>query len=193
MLKSKVEINCSYLMKKLLLSIPPIPQRTAFVIHYTVGILIFFIGVFGVLLLPFEWIPAQELTEYLTFSGFFLLCALVVTFAIGRSSARKEFLGRPINVNDLTTPGTWLPQNEGTFWFLGRHDLGKDWAVATFVPTERIHLTLGPPLTTSQSKLFNVILPSEALPNEPRFVKLCYDQRRNYTLSVLPKQSPEAN
>lgn len=184
-------LNSIALMKKLLLSIP---QRTALTIRYALGALIFLIGAFGVLFLPWEWVPTQERADYLMFSGSFLLGALAVAFATGRDFAKKQLLGRPINVNDLTTPGTWLPQSEGTFWFLGRHNLGKEgWAVATLVPTERIHLTMGPPLTTSRSKLFNVILPSDALPNEPRFVKLSYDQRRNYTLSVLPKQSPSAN
>ncbi len=177
-------------MKKILTRVS---RRVLLATTYGVGTLVFVSSLLGLMFLLWLLVLPEERVIYLGYSSVFLFVIVVVTFVAGRDFERKTLLGRPIGVEGLTTPGTWLPQSEGLFRILNKHELGKGLAMGIFLKVGDIELAMGAPEKAQIRKLFCVIAQTELIPSEPRFVRLTYDQRSHLTLSVLPEQNPEIN
>ncbi len=177
-------------MKKILTLVS---RRAILTTTYGLGALLFLASLFGIMFLLWLLTLPEERVIYFGYSSVFLLVIIVVAFFTGRDFERLLLLGRPIGLEGLTTPGTWLPQSEGLFRILNKHEMGKGSAMGIFLRVEDIQLAVGAPQKAQTRQLFCVIAQTELIPSEPRFVRLTYDQRSHLTLSVLPEQNPEVN
>jgi len=162
------------------------------VLGYALVGLTFFASGIGLLLLVVD-LTLENTATNIFFATVLLLALSVASFFIGCDWSRRLFQGRVVRFEELTCPGTVLPQSRSFFRFHGAHELGNGWAVATFQKVARTQCLNGVSGWVSRRNLFCILSRREWLPKKPCFVKLDFDQHENMLATIIPEQTPELN
>lgn len=132
-----------------------------------------------------EVAPEGDRLIYIGVSVTTLIAASIISFIFGFDAAKRKFRGRAVGLQDLTWPGTILPQSNGYFEFLGRHNLGSQ-SLGVFRKVRRPEaVVVGLPRTVPREDLFCVLSPSEILPLGPCLLKIAYDQHLHMDVNTI--------
>lgn len=170
-----------------------IPARIHAALGYALVGLAFSASAIGLLLLVADLAQDAEKKMHILFASVFLFASTGASFFIGCDWSRRLLKGRMMRFQELTCPGTVLPQSQSFFRFHGAHELGNGWAVATFQKITKVQRLTGVSGWVSMRDIFCVLSKKECLPQKPCLVKLDFDQQENMLATIISEQVSERN
>lgn len=175
--------------------IQKIPRNAATITLHAITSVVLLTSTVSLPLMVAELAPEGVKLDYVLYACVFSLLGVAASFVAGYDWSRRSMRGRMMRFDELICPGTLLPQGKSFFHFLGKHELGNGWVVATFQKVAGSQcLKRVPGTEVCQKNLFSVLTRGEALPqNPPCVIKFEYDQRFSIRATIIQKQAPERN
>ena len=162
-------------MKKIICG--KIPARALVAVFYTNISILFFGGTAALSVLIAKLPQDGDRRMYVLCAITISLVVALASFFAGFEHSKRLLTGRAMRFQGLAWPGTVLPQSKSFFHFLGSHELGNGWVVATFQKITEMECIANPPREVSCSNLFCVLTRKDSLPSKRCLLRLEYDQR----------------
>ena len=129
--------------------------------------------------------PKRDYWMYISASITTLGAASIISFIFGFDVAKKKFRGRAVGLQDLTWPGTILPQSSSYFEFLGKQNFGSQ-SLGVFRKVRKPQaIVFGLSRVVPKEDLFCVLSPEAILPTRPCLLKVVYDQHCHMDVSTI--------